>query len=77
MLELAARESSFDNTNKNPESTAYGLFQFLDGTWGDTGISRTSDPYQQAVAAIRYIKNRPNYGDPYKALSFWDANKWY
>ncbi len=30
---IAAVESSFDPTAKNPRSTAFGLFQFLDGTW--------------------------------------------
>lgn len=30
---IAAAESSFNPAIKNPRSTAFGLFQFLDGTW--------------------------------------------
>lgn len=75
MLELSGRESTWSPTDQNNTSTAYGLFQFLNGTWKDTGISKTSDPYKQSIAAIKYIKER--YGDPVKALQFWDQNKWY
>lgn len=30
-------------------STAYGIFQFLDSTWGGYGIPKTSDPTQHGV----------------------------
>jgi SLT domain-containing protein len=76
-LELVARESSFDPTAKNPKSTAAGLFQFLDGTRADYGGSKVdwSDPYQQTLAGLKYIKAR--YSNPVKALQFWDENQWY
>lgn len=76
-LELVARESSFNPNAKNPNSTARGLFQFLDGTRKDYGGSNVdwNDPYQQALAGLKYVKDR--YGDPAKALQFWDKNKWY
>lgn len=76
-LELVARESSFNPNASNPNSTAKGLFQFLDGTRSSYGGSSVnwSDPYQQAVAGINYIKDR--YGSPEKALQFWDKNKYY
>jgi SLT domain-containing protein len=77
VLELVARESSFNSNAKNPKSSAAGLFQFLDGTrknYGGNSID-WSDPYQQALAGLKYIKDR--YGTPEKALSFWDKNKWY
>lgn len=38
MAQLLMGESSHTWTAQNPESTAYGLFQFLDSTWDDPGI---------------------------------------
>jgi len=76
-LELVARESSFNSNAKNPKSTASGLFQFLDGTrktYGGNSIN-WSDPYQQAMAGMKYIKDR--YSTPEKALAFWDEKNWY
>ncbi|WP_054814887.1 transglycosylase SLT domain-containing protein [Nocardia arizonensis] len=75
--ELVSHESSWNPTAQNPSSTAYGLFQFLDQTWGTVGGSKTSDPYLQAVYGQRYISQR--YGDPSKAWSFWQAQNphWY
>lgn len=76
-LELIARESSFNPRAKNPKSTASGMFQFLDGTranYGGTSVN-WSDPYQQSLKGLQYIKDR--YGTPEKALAFWDKNKWY
>lgn len=72
-----ARESSFNPNAKNPKSTAKGLFQFLDGTRKNYGGNKVdwSDPYQQSLAGLKYIKDR--YGTPEKALQFWDKNKWY
>lgn len=76
-LELVARESSFNSNAKNSKSSAAGLFQFLDSTRKNYGGSSVdwSDPYQQALAGLKYVKDR--YGTPVKALQFWDKNKWY
>lgn len=76
-LELVARESSFNPNAKNKSSTAAGLFQFLDGTRKNYGGSSVdwSDPYQQTLAGLKYIKDR--YSNPENALEFWDKNKWY
>lgn len=77
LLELGARESSLNPQAKNPKSTASGMWQFLDGTRKNYGGSNVdwSDPYQQTVAAIKYVKDR--YGTPEKALQHWDEKKWY
>jgi SLT domain-containing protein len=68
---LISRESSWNPTAQNPNSTAFGLFQFLDSTWGGTGIAKTSDPGLQTEAGLRYIRNR--YGDPSAAWQHWLA----
>ncbi|GAN11032.1 conserved hypothetical protein [Mucor ambiguus] len=59
-LELVARESSFNPNAKNSKSTARGLFQFLDSTRKNYGGNSVNwnDPYQQAVAGLKYIKDR-------------------
>lgn len=72
MLEISGRESTWNPTDQNDHSSAYGLFQFLNGTWKG---EKTSDPEKQAEEAVDYIKQR--YGNPVKALQFWDQNNWY
>jgi hypothetical protein len=70
-------ESGFNSTAKNPSSTAYGMFQFLDTTWATVGGSKTSDPATQAQYGLAYIKQR--YGTPSAAWAFWQRQSphWY
>jgi TP901 family phage tail tape measure protein len=75
LYQLVMHESGFNNLAQNPTSTAYGMFQFLDSTWAGTGIRKTSDPWKQTQAGLKYIKNR--YTDPKGAWDFWQANNWY
>ena len=75
LVDLVQRESSWNPQADNPTSTAYGLFQFLDSTWAGTGIGRTSDPVQQAIAGLRYIQSR--YGSPSAAIAFHNSHNWY
>jgi hypothetical protein len=72
---IIQHESGWNPNAQNPTSTAYGLFQFLNGTWASTGIAKTADPAQQSLAGMRYIKGR--YVDPIGAQRFWQANGWY
>ncbi|WP_328449115.1 hypothetical protein [Amycolatopsis sp. NBC_00438] len=67
---LIMGESGYQNAVKNKVSTAYGMFQFLDSTWGGYGIPKTSDPYLQSVAGGRYIKAR-YHNSPIEAYSKW------
>jgi hypothetical protein len=60
---------------RNPASTAFGIAQFLNGTWAGTGIARTADPYDQMRAGAMYINSR--YGNPRNALNFHNRNNWY
>lgn len=68
-------ESHWNPHAQNPTSTAYGIAQFLDGTWAGTGIAKTSDGYRQIDAGLIYIKNR--YGTPSAALAFRRVKGWY
>jgi TP901 family phage tail tape measure protein len=73
--EIVMHESGFRNTAQNPSSSAYGMFQFLDGTWNTVGGHKTSDPWLQAVYGMKYIKQR--YHDPKGAWDFWQSHNWY
>ncbi len=75
LANILEHESSFNPNAKNPHSTAYGLFQFLDSTWRGTGVQKTSDPLWQSIAGLRYIANR--YGNPENAWNFWQSHRWY
>lgn len=69
------RESGWIHTAKNPTSTAYGIFQFLNSTWGLVGARKTSDPAGQIEAGLDYVQSR--YKTPCGAWSFWQKNHWY
>ncbi|MER5671163.1 transglycosylase SLT domain-containing protein [Pseudonocardia alni] len=72
---LISKESSWNPTAQNPTSTAYGLFQFLNGTWGTVGGRKTSNPGEQAEYGLRYIAQK--YRDPIGAWAFHRRNNWY
>lgn len=61
---LEMHEAGYDNKAKNPSSTAFGMGQFLDSTWGPYG-AKTSDPATQIRYMLQYIKN--TYGTPSNA----------
>lgn len=75
LQQIVQKESSWNPNAQNPGSTAYGLFQFLDSTWGSVGASKTSDPGAQAAAGMRYIQSR--YGTPAAALAFHNSHGYY
>ena len=72
---LLTRESGWRPNAQNPTSTAYGLFQFLNSTWGTVGGHKTSDPKLQLEYGLKYIRQR--YGDVRGAREFWSRNHWY
>lgn len=77
LYKLIQGESGFRSNAQNPMSTAYGLFQFLDSTWGTVGAHKTSDPTQQTIAGLKYIKQV--YGSPAQAYAAWSSRSphWY
>jgi hypothetical protein len=55
---LWTQESQWDATAQSSESTAYGIAQFIDQTWTQTGIAKTDDPKKQIEAGLIYIEQR-------------------
>lgn len=75
LVKLINAESSFNPLAQNPTSTAFGLYQFLDGTWGTVGGHKTADPLLQSIYGDRYIRRA--YGDPLRAWAFHLSHGWY
>jgi len=75
LAKLVRLESGYSPNANNPTSTAFGLYQFLDDTWGAYQCRRTKDAVQQSVCGIRYIQKR--YGSPRAALKFHFKHNWY
>lgn len=74
-INLIDKESKCNPNAQNPNSTAYGIFQFLDSTWTGVGCVKTSDPVEQMRCGWKYVQNRYNgWGG---AWSFWLNNSWY
>jgi hypothetical protein len=71
---LWTRESGWNNRAQNPTSTAYGIAQFLDGTWAGYG-PKTSDPTLQIRYGLAYIRHR--YGTPVAAWAHETSAGWY
>ena len=71
MARIAWIESRWNEHDQNPTTTAYGLYQFIDATWQDVGISKTNNPILQTIAAVRYVADR--YDSPSEALRFHDT----
>lgn len=77
-MELVGRESTWNPNADNSKSSAWGYGQFFDSTRREYekkyGIKYDS-PLNQLILTIHYVKDR--YGDPVKALKWWDEHGWY
>jgi len=69
------KESSGNPNAQNPTSSAYGLYGFLNSTWGTVGCVKTSDPVEQERCALLYIEQR--YGSMAGAYNFHLEHNWY
>lgn len=78
---LVMSESGWNPYADNPESSAYGIGQFLDKTWGLFGAKKTDDPYEQIRLMLKYIKRGGGSGtsfyDPKSAWEFKKKNNYY
>lgn len=74
-FKLVDGESKWDPLAQNPKSTAFGIGQFLNSTWGLVDTKKTSDPYDQIDAMIKYVNLI--YGDGCKAWDVKAYKGWY
>lgn len=77
---LIMKESSGNPLAQNPRSTAFGLWQGLDGTRDKycalVGVDpNTTDSVEQIACMRAYIEDRYESAD--KALAFHRVNNWY
>jgi hypothetical protein len=72
---LVNKESRWNHKAQNPKSSAFGIGQFINSTWGTVNCEKTSDPYIQVSCMLDYIELR--YKTPQKALEFHLKKNWY
>lgn len=78
---LIQKESSFRTTAKNPNSTAFGLFQMIHSNRVKyaklAGVDNpdTTEAWEQIAMGRMYIEHR--YDNAKIALAFWNINRWY
>lgn len=68
-------ESDCSPSAQNPTSTAYGIAQFLDGTWAGVGCVKTADPVAQLKCMYKYVTAR--YGGWQGAYNHKVSKGWY
>jgi hypothetical protein len=74
---IMAQESGGHVNSKNPTSSARGLFQLTRVNYhlNPNGEDSFGNAIEECQGSIRYIMNR--YGNPEKAVTFWQEHKWY
>ena len=75
LIELWNRESGWDDTAKNPNSSAFGIPQGLTRTHELEGTPYMTDPMAQVLWGLGYIRDR--YKRPSRALAHHDAENFY
>jgi hypothetical protein len=79
---IIGHESGWNPKAQNPTSTASGLAQMIDSTWianrpvgSAAAHMKDARVVEQAQAFGKYIAGR--YGDPLKAMAYWQAHHYY
>ena len=73
---LMGKESAWKD-KKNPNSTAAGIGQLLDGTYKNLGMKRSKSTVAQTVAALAYIGRKYGAGGPCAAWQHFQRNNFY
>lgn len=74
-FKIIDKESNWNPLAQNPKSTAFGIGQFLNSTWGLVDYKKTKNPYDQIDAMVVYVKLV--YGDGCHAWHFKSQRGWY
>lgn len=73
---LMGKESAWQD-KKNPNSTASGVGQLLDGTYRNLGMKRSKSTVAQTVAALAYIGRKYGSSGPCGAWEHFKRNNYY
>lgn len=68
---LVDHESDWNPLAQNPNTSAFGIGQFLDSTWSLVGCEKSEDPEYQVDCMIEYIRTNGNFSNPVQAKAFW------
>lgn len=74
---LMGKESAWNPKAKNPNSTARGIGQLLEGTYRNLGMRHSDHGVPQVVAALAYIGRKYGSSGPCGAWAHWQKKKWY
>ena len=73
---VMGKESAWQD-KKNPNSTASGVGQLLDGTYKNLGMKRSKSTVAQTVAALAYIGRKYGSSGPCGAWEHFKRNNFY
>ncbi len=74
---LVGKESAWKPSARNPESSAKGIGQLLDGTYRNLGMKHSNSGVAQVVATLAYIGRKYGSGGPCSAWNHWQRKSWY
>jgi hypothetical protein len=80
LYELWMRESKWNKSAANPESTARGIPQMMASDHMKDPVKLAAwmkDSHAQIKWGLAYIYRRPKYGSPQKALEWHNSHNWY
>ena len=77
LTRLIGKESAWNSQAKNPSSTAIGIGQLLESTYGNLGMKHSTAPVPQMVATLAYIGRKYGSAGPCGAWRHWQRNQWY
>ena len=73
---LMSKESAWQDKD-NPESSASGVGQLLDGTYRNLGMKRSDSTVAQTIAALAYIGRKYGSGGPCAAWKHFQRKNYY
>ena len=74
---LMGKESAWKSEARNPESTARGIGQLLEGTYRNLGMKHSEAGVAQVVAALAYIGRKYGSSGPCGAWKHFQRKNWY
>ena len=77
LTKLLGKESAWNPTAKNPESSAKGIGQLLDATYDNLGMKHSTNEKAQLIATLAYIGRKYGNGGPCAAWTYFTKHGHY